>query len=426
MTRGRSIAGSPPGRADADGASRRPEPARAGDQVLQDKQHWRGILEADRTRLLMHQPFTATLALQLELVPVRDNRLATAATDGRRVYFDMRFLAALDEATRLFVLAHEVWHCAAGHIARRVDREARCWNLAVDHEVNALLRADGLPLPRDAVYFPSQEGCSAEAVYSWLNQQPPDTRSQDGQFDDHTPWETLSRDPDTANPGHDPEFLPSPVTPELMREWSERVVGAAQQLRRRGSLPAGLQHWLDERLDPPLPWPLLMQRFVQRVSGGTRRWNPPSRRHLHIPLWLPGTRTDTLRVMVAVDTSGSTEPYWSDFMMQVRALLKSFDQVEVTLVECDARISRVRKLHLEDSAAIARTGIRGGGGTDLRPPFELARRDPPSCLIYLTDGYGPAPESAPGFPVLWVIAGADAPPVTWGERITLPSQQISR
>ena len=42
-------------------------------------------------RLLLCQPFPASLALHLEIVPVRDPRVGTAATDGRHVYFDVAF-----------------------------------------------------------------------------------------------------------------------------------------------------------------------------------------------------------------------------------------------------------------------------------------------------------------------------------------------
>jgi predicted metal-dependent peptidase len=126
-----------------------------------------------------------------------------------------------------------------------------------------------------------------------------------------------------------------------------------------------------------------------------------------------------LRVMIAIDTSGRTCGYWDQFMVEVESLMGDFDRVEVTLVECDAAISRVRQLQREDVDRVINEGILGGGGTDLRPPFELAALNPPSCLVYLTDGDGPVPAVAPGFPVLWVLTDEASDPPPWGEVVRM-------
>ena len=81
------------------------------------------LLAQDRQKLLMKLPFTGSLVMRLDLVPVSDARLPTAATDGDRVFVDIDFYAKLSGAERLFVLAHEVWHCALLHFLRRGDRD---------------------------------------------------------------------------------------------------------------------------------------------------------------------------------------------------------------------------------------------------------------------------------------------------------------
>ena len=87
------------------------------------KSQARTLCEADRAAWLMSQPFLAHLALQVEIVPVVDPRVPTAATDGRSVFCSAPFMLGLTEADRRFVLAHEVWHCALSHIPRREARE---------------------------------------------------------------------------------------------------------------------------------------------------------------------------------------------------------------------------------------------------------------------------------------------------------------
>jgi predicted metal-dependent peptidase len=58
----------------------------------------------------------------------------------------------------------------------------------------------------------------------------------------------------------------------------------------------------------------------------------------------------------------------------------------------------------------------GGGGTDFRPFFESARRESAATaaeseplLVYITDGHGTFPSTAPGRPVLWVVVPGGIP-----------------
>ncbi|MBT6972795.1 MAG: hypothetical protein HOA04_06800, partial [Euryarchaeota archaeon] len=77
----------------------------AADQKLKVR-----ALEAwDRARLELVQwrPFLGSLALHLQLIPVADDRCPTAATDGRRVFFNAKYMLDRSEEDGLFILAHE-------------------------------------------------------------------------------------------------------------------------------------------------------------------------------------------------------------------------------------------------------------------------------------------------------------------------------
>jgi predicted metal-dependent peptidase len=75
------------------------------------------------------------------------------------------------------------------------------------------------------------------------------------------------------------------------------------------------------------------------------------------------------------------------------------------------RISDIKKL------------LVGGGGTDFRPVFKMfAKRssNKPDIVIFMTDGYGPAPSKAPvGVTVIWLLMGSwgCTKPASWGEAI---------
>ena len=46
----------------------------------------REMAEADRTLLLLRQPFIGALVMRMDIIPVCDSRLTTAATDGSDIF----------------------------------------------------------------------------------------------------------------------------------------------------------------------------------------------------------------------------------------------------------------------------------------------------------------------------------------------------
>lgn len=96
--------------------------------------HW------DRQYVLVKFPFFGNIMLKMNLVPVRDKRIRTASTDGKRIFFDVDFYTRLKNEERIFVLAHEVVHCVLMHLVRRQTRIPELYNIAADMETNRLLK----------------------------------------------------------------------------------------------------------------------------------------------------------------------------------------------------------------------------------------------------------------------------------------------
>jgi len=123
------------------------------------------------------------------------------------------------------------------------------------------------------------------------------------------------------------------------------------------------------------------------------------------------------KLLVALDTSGSV----SD-----QALSLLFSEVhgmwrwgaEITIVECDAAVQRVwnyrGKLPGDSS---------GRGGTAFDPVFRWMREQNTQYngVIYLTDGYAPAPTVKPPAKLLWVVTpeGDAGEQLLWGRVIRL-------
>ncbi|GDX83887.1 hydrolase [Deltaproteobacteria bacterium] len=403
--------------------SRLPSPA---EQAL--KAATRGVWEADRAALLFERPFLATLALRMALVPVVDHRVPTAATDGDSIWFNPSFLSSLSPADRSFVLAHEIWHCVMLHPLRRGDRDPRLWNLAADHEVNALLGRDGFKLPEGAVYFRQFDGCTAEEVYAHLPEErlgrlrPLDTHLEPCAMGHRIVGEGVGspNDRGAAEACEDPDFALRAHRRETWEAWPGRVGILRAQMSARGLLSGAEEAGLSRAGASQIDWRRVLQNFVTRVVGGERVWSPPSRRHIHRGLYLPSFRDRHIEACVAVDTSGSTHAILPAFLAELHGLLTTFGRWRIRLLWADAEVQREEIWTSDEPVNFDSVRVPLGGGTDFRPVFtHLTTMEPPQLLVYLTDGCGPAPASPPAWPVLWVIPeGCGEPPVPWGEVAT--------
>ena len=426
------------------------------------------LLAQDRQKLLLKLPFTGALLMRLDLLPVCDERLTTAATDGDRIFVDIAFYMSLNAEERLFVLAHEVWHCVLLHFLRLQNRDRMCFNIAADLEIHFILTDEGLKAPFVLPHDPGWKGKSAEEIYECLlknrgksgsgrsrnggresehikgqgNGQGFDRHLErnDGRAgganddagkagnDDRAGGANEGRAGDAndgragdANDGRDPDYSPE-IAPGAEERCRERLTSAVQQVERmKGTLPAGLKAVVQAILKPEIGWRELLAQFVTSCYGGGRHWLPPARRHVHEGLYLQSMRSERLRAIVAIDTSGSTRGDLPKFFSELTALLNSFGSYELTVIQCDAEIGKVETF--DDAAPLdpnREWEATGGGGTDFRPVFRYiddhSELDP-NLLVFFTDGYGDYPERAPAYPVMWLLTKDGKCDVDWGTQV---------
>ncbi|MDZ7790341.1 MAG: VWA-like domain-containing protein [Xanthomonadales bacterium] len=385
------------------------------DAERQSKRDILPVLERDRVQLMLSQPFLGSLAMRLEMVPVVDCRLPTAATDGERLFFNALFMSNLDADTRHFIVAHEVWHCAALHFPRRGERDPKIWNLAIDHETNHVLGQQGLTIPQGAVHYARHAGDNAETVYAALESNKCRQERSASLADEHDPVGSLNL---PVSGAVDPDYVPL-ESAETWKKWPARVNVAAQQLRRlHGHLPGYVRNLLELVGEPTVPWQEILRRFVERSHASEYHWTRPNRRYITQGLFLPGRHSEQLSLAVALDISGSVFGDLHRFMAELKGILDSFTHWRLRLLACDTRVVFDR-VYTDQSPPPQRLPISAGGGTDLQPVFDALADEPPTALIYLTDGYADQP-SRPEFPVLWAIPPDGQRPVEWGELIELP------
>lgn len=408
------------------------------DEIKAVKRKIADSLSYSRLKLITTYPFIGTVAMSMNIVPVRDVRVRTMCTDGSTIFADCDFTLGLNPDKRVFVLAHEVWHACLSHMLRLQTRDPRIFNIATDKEVNYLLKCDGFTSPKDILYPTEEEvGKCAEEIYEMLvkkmKQEAKKQASEfqkdgdsgkglKGQFDRHL-YDT-DRDAESENEGEgegegvsdrwgkvgfDDDFRPR-VSKEASERMRETMVAAAQQLQKsRGTLPMHIAGLIGNLLEPEINWREELSKFVTKCMGGGRRyWLPPNRRHVYNDVYLQSRRSERIKVAAIVDTSGSTSADLGKFVSELNGLVSSFGQFEFTLVQCDAEVQSA-EIYSDENPFQNADGFEvcGGGGTCLKPAFDWLEENAvdADCIVVFTDGETErfTKDMDPGTPVMWVL-----------------------
>lgn len=366
----------------------------------------------DLSLLLFHlrnvAPFFASLALFAESVITEE--VETAATDGRRLFFNPKFMSDHTAAEQLGVLVHELLHAALRHVVRRQNAHPVLWNIAADIVVNGIIfETDGLTLPKSALRDDKISHFPVEEVYEILRSRTPELEKLQIQFigSDLVPPTTkdasvvLSVEEISSNRDH----------------WNAALAQAAAISRmgsaEHGKLPANLQRLLAEVTDPPLDWRTLLWRYLTRTPWDFTSYD---RRFIADGLYLAAMDGESVSVALCIDTSGSIDDETlGRFLNELRAILRAYPKVEVQLYACDTQLHGPWAIDLEIEAI---PKLPGGGGTDFRAFFKhLDQTTSPDAAIYLTDGFGDFPKQTPKYPTLWVITpgGLQSKQIPFGE-----------
>ena len=384
---------------------------------------------------LERYPYYAAILARLR--PVADPsvlRMAVSLHDDR-FYLHINVDAFLAEPQYLRgVLLHEVHHIALGHLGHpkfTEAAEAELMDLALEMSANEYIDE---PLPNPILWTSySAVGIRAgqssidrynllvEANRSGAFEQRPGKgprHDHESRADDHRYLRRRERDPGAVE--HTRKLLQDAVDQVQQHEPE----GDHEDPKRRlvaGKTPGRLLEDLTGRAAEAaifLDWKEAMRLFIARARAPVHTWSRPSRRFPDRIGEIPG-RTYSPRaivkpqLLVAVDTSMSmTTRELEEIGRQLAALA---DYARLTIVECDAEITRVYPF------AGALDDVAGRGGTDLRPVFEpdflAAHR--PQGVIYFTDGEGPLPDHAPALPVLWILTKPQEFTCPFGERALL-------
>ena len=357
-----------------------------------------------RVALLLDQPFFGSLSMYLKLN--EDTEVKTACTDGYQIRYNPTFIASLTPAETRGLLAHEVMHVALQHHRRRGNRAAKKWNRAGDYAINPLLLDAGLTLPQNGCVNWAWRGEAAETIFPKL----PDEDESGGE-------------PGNGSGDGCGEVEDAPADSEGDAKQEEgRMIQAAKAAKQKGKLPGSLEKLVEPLINPPLDWRTILAEFIDRSAKADYTWTRPNTRYAGSGFVLPSLYSEKLEIVVAIDTSGSTMHVQDLFCKELRAIMTSFSDIEVTVIQCDAKVQDVTSL---DNCNFDYKP-KGFGGTSFVPVFDYIENQgmEPKALVYLTDMYGTFPQTDPGFPVLWVSTSGSYRPYEKiiGEVVELPEE----
>lgn len=343
----------------------------------------RDAISGAMLRLRARAPFFATLCLFARFI--EDDRIPTACTDGKDVFYNPAYFATLDAGQLETAILHEILHAALMHVTRRGARDPVRWNLAADVVVNGILAEQpDMTLFPGAIREPQLEHLPVEEIYSLLRKRDAPGCPTCLRIGDQGPnWRRRLQD--------------------LEAYWRDALHKARTlaESQHRGRLPAGLQRRLDRAAVPQIDWRTAMWRFVVRTPVDFSGYD---RRFVHTGLYLDALDGERVRVVVAVDTSGSVDDQrLASFLAEVHSILRTYPHIDMQLYYCDAAVTGPFALGAGDLPPPP----VGGGGTSFVPVFQRideARQGlEQTACVYLTDGYGSFPRPPPSMPVLWVV-----------------------
>lgn len=383
------------------------------------------IISASLLRLRMRSPFFATLALFARFIPTP--RTATAATDGKDILFNPDYLLSLPTPQQDGLLLHEILHAALLHVLRRGVRDKEVWNIAADIVVNGIIDRQGyFDLPSGGIRDKELEHLSVEEIYELLQQQcfhclsNPDLLEGMGEG---TEGSVENGDGNNSSQIQGLDSLSAAKKAELESHWRNAMQQATVIARTtsQGTLPAGMERELGALDTAQLDWRSYLWRYLVKTPTDYTEFD---RRFIGRGLYLETLQGESVKVYVAVDTSGSIDDrLLKMFLSEVRGILNSYPHLECELYYADADVYGAFELNPDREIPQP----QGGGGTSFVPFFDKIcdRWDgmTTAVCVYLTDGYGNFPSTAPELPVLWVVTpgGLDLAEFPFGETVRLLS-----
>ena len=396
-------------------------------------------IDSIKRKLLIKYPTFGSIIANLEFK--EEESVGTAATDGKVILYNPKFLNILSENEQIFIFAHEVCHVAFDHVYRSEGKDDDVWNIATDSVINALLKADGLQMVVGGVDIPEAINYDAETMYEKLLKQinVQHIQCNNAGHDNHDLWEKAiedkkreekeknnenkknnksqaEKDKDKfAKQGEKETFKENKAErKKRLDEFSKNLASKASGKEESSSLGKKLT---DIGIAKPLiDWRKLLRQAVKYDEEWTRK-NARMRngyfRHRIEQIPMPESE-------IVLDVSGSvSEQLLKNFLRECRHIL---DNSKVKVGCFDTKFHGFTEIKRQEDIDNMHFPI--GGGTDFDVAVQAFSRRVTNKIIF-TDGYAKMPKTDVRN-VIWVVFGNEKINPKGGRVINITGEQLKR
>ena len=334
-----------------------------------------------KAKLLVEYPLFGTLASKLALV--KNDDIQNFKSNGIKLEYNEDYLQRLEVDELAFVFANGAMHASLAHERRKNRRSLWLWQLATDYAINDMLVQNGFHKPIEAHYSTRFSGLYAEEIYEILKD---DFLKNDIEYDEHNADE-LQND---SNSEADEELFAKEAEAKIIQElkYGENV----DYLERFFKITCSSKvSWRDE-----------LKAAIERFHKDDYTLLPPSKKFLHVGIYLPSCISQKFKMVVAIDSSGSIDKKLLDeFLSELNFLMNTISNYEIELLVCDDKIQSHKTFYNGD---ILEVELQGGGATDFRAVFDFIENEleDVKLLLYFTDLDGVFPTQEPPYEVKWV------------------------
>jgi predicted metal-dependent peptidase len=339
-------------------------------------------IDKAKAKLMLEHPYFGTLASSLKLEESYD--IKTFESNGEMLTYNRDYFDDLDIEEIEFTLANGAMHSVLKHQSRMGGRYIKLWQLATDFTINSMLVKNGLPLPYQANFQDRFENMYSEEIYEIIySESSEDELSNDEVFNENIKSEEQTiKDSDSQDDFFEQLFV---------------------KMKNQGTLPKDLEYIVPKYFSNRVDWRDLLYRYISSYAKSSFSFMPPNKKYLYQGIYLPSLTSNLLRIVIAIDTSGSIDDSMLKiFLGEVESITQQYPNYEIDIITADSKIQS-HKVFL--SGEQLEYKITGRGGTDFTVAFDYIDNyiDYPTILLYFTDGYGTFPTNQPPYDVAWIM-----------------------
>lgn len=341
--------------------------------------------------LLIKQPFIGAISSRLEFIST--DQIPTAATDGRKIYYNPEFFKTLTKGQVVFVIAHEILHVVYDHIFRRGNRNPLVWNMAIDYIVNYTLIKNNIGTIPENVLFDEKysDEYTSEELYEKLLKDKVEIVNTS--FDIHLdgPGDTSDAE---GKSNVDVEIVGSKISKEDIediRNEIKSIIFGVRSSMNAGNIPAGIERLIEKLTEPKVDWRDVISNFIKSSIKVDYNFKNPSNNSWIYNVIIPTFDTgEEISAHIFIDASGSiSNEQLADFLGEIHNIATTFDNFHLTVSSFDTKVYNTKEYTLENISELSEYKVKGGGGTSFECIFDYLkeRNINPKTLIIFTDGY---------------------------------------